>query len=230
MTTMDFAGWAKRKATRARPGLVPVEVDIHTATGVHRAIRYHRAEDAKKMIAEGKAHEIKEMGKGGGNTSPPVSVTRSPPLPDYPHGKYQTSVLAKEHVEWKTQAGVPVQVTVHLNKEEKDYAGTGHFRLEKDGYSTQIHVSLGGKPEEGGRGLSLRTAPKNPHGLVASLGRIGLTKENYDKVQEAIAKVESHPEFKAYQNRVTKSAQDDEAHTKHVKDVTNMMTVGGRSI
>jgi hypothetical protein len=69
----DYAGWAKRKnsgrrfATRAGVGLIPVEVDIHTATGVHRAIRYHRVEDAKKMIAEGKAKEIKEMKPTGEN-------------------------------------------------------------------------------------------------------------------------------------------------------------------
>ena len=228
MTKTDYTSWAKRKATRPSAGLVPVEVDVRTAHGTIRAIRYHRAEDAKKMVAEGKAHEIKEMGKGGG-TTPPVSVTRSPPLPDYPHGKYQTTVLAREKVGWKTQAGVPVDVTVHLNKEETDHNGNGHFKLNKDGYSTQIHVSLGGKPEEGGRDLSLRTAPKNPHGLVTSLGRIGLTKENNDKVQAAIAKVEAHPEFRAYQNRVAKSGQEDEAHAKHVRDVTNMMTVGGRS-
>lgn len=229
----DFSDWAKRKqrkrlAMRAAPGLVPVEVDVHTARGVIRAIRYHRAEDAKKMIAEGKAREIKEMGKGG-SAPPPISVTRSPPLPDYPHGKYQTSVLAQEKVEWKTSAGLPVQVSVSLRKEEQDYAGTGKFKLAKDGYSTDLHVSLGGKEEEGGSAINLRPLKNNPQGAVASLGRIGVSKDNYARLKTAIAKVESHPEFQAYQKRVEKSRQEDDAHAQHVKDVTNMMTVGGRS-
>jgi len=58
----DLKGWAKRKAAmRPGAGLVAVEVDVHTEHGVIRAIRYHRAEDAKKLIAEGKARELKDV-------------------------------------------------------------------------------------------------------------------------------------------------------------------------
>ena len=226
----DYASWAKRKATRARPDLVPVEVDVHTATGVHRAIRYHRVEDAKKMIAEGKAHEIKEVGSADGTKAPPpISVTRSPPSPDYPHGKYQTTVLAQEKVGWQTKTGVPVDVKVSLTKTEQDYTGTGKFSLERDGYRTQIHVSLDGKPEEHGGSLDLTPLRNDPRGAVARLGRLGLMQDKYDKVQAAVAKVESHPEFMAYTEKVKKNLQEGEDYEKHVKAVENMMTVGGRS-
>lgn len=63
----DLRKWAKRRAMRPGTGLVPVEVDVHTERGVIRAIRYHRPDDAKKLIAEGKAHApadtTKEFGR-----------------------------------------------------------------------------------------------------------------------------------------------------------------------
>ena len=92
----DFKGWAKRKAAmRPGSGLVPVEVDVHTEHGVIRAIRYHRADDAKKLIAEGKARELKEI---------PTSGTQAPKKQEAPpaitggsekQNTWATSIAAK---------------------------------------------------------------------------------------------------------------------------------------
>lgn len=225
----DLRRWAKRRAMRSATGLVPVEVDVHTEHGTIRAIRYHRAEDAKKLIAEGKARSLKEVElPSSAQAPPPVSVSHSKPSEDYPHGKYRFTEMAQEKVGWKTSTGVPVDVTVTLHKEETDHLGNGTYRLSPHGYSTQIRVSLGGKPEEGGQSINLQPV-MGAGPAVAKLGRIGLIKENYEKVKTAIAKVEAHPEFRAHQERVAKSIAEGEAHDKHVRDVENMMTVGGRS-
>jgi len=47
----DLKGWAKRKASRytSMPGLVPVEVEVHDVHGVHKAIRWSRVADAKRL-------------------------------------------------------------------------------------------------------------------------------------------------------------------------------------
>ena len=53
--------------------------------------------------------------------------------------------------------------------------------------------------------------------------------ENYEKLKQAIAKVESHPEFKAYKTQVGKNEGEVDDYEKHDKAVENMLTLRGRS-
>jgi hypothetical protein len=96
---MDYSRWAKRKATRPSAGLVPVEVDVHTDHGVIRAIRYHRAEDAKKLVAEGKARQIKEMRtKTEGEATPAKAEDKGPTMPD--RARLPSLVGSEKQIKW----------------------------------------------------------------------------------------------------------------------------------
>jgi len=141
---------------------------------------------------------------------------------------YQYNKLATETVAWASQSGVAIEVVITLKEETSDYFGTGEFKRARDGLNIVMTTKIGGKTDL--VGAWIKTAPTGvPAGIVAVIGKIGLTAERKAEIEAAYAKVAAHPEWVALQQARNAGMDADRAYEAHVKAVDDMMTLGGKS-
>lgn len=140
---------------------------------------------------------------------------------------YEYNTLATETVAWKSQSGVAIEVVISLKEETSDYFGTGEYKRTRDGLSIEMTNVVGGAKN---RGVWIKSAPAGlPAGIVAVIGKVGLTAERKAEIEAAYAKIEAHPEWVALQNARKAGMDADRAYEAHVKAVDDMMTLGGKT-
>lgn len=141
--------------------------------------------------------------------------------------QYKYNALATETVAWTSQSGVAIEVVVTLKEEQVDYFGNGEFVRSRDGLSIEMTNVVGGAKN---RGVWIKSAPAGlPAGIVAVIGKVGLTAERKAEIEAAYAKIEAHPEWVALQNARKAGLDADRAYEAHVKAVDDMMTLGGKT-
>jgi hypothetical protein len=141
--------------------------------------------------------------------------------------QYKYNALATETVTWVSQSGVAIEVVVTLKEEQVDYFGNGEFVRTRDGLSIEMTNVVGGAKD---CGVWIKPAPSGlPAGIVAVIGKVGLTAERKDEIEAAYSKVEDHPEWTAMQKARKQGMDADRAYEAHVKAVDKMMTLGGKT-
>jgi hypothetical protein len=103
-----------------------------------------------------------------------------------------------EEVEWKTGNGMAAKVIVSAQP-KLDLSGN-----PKPGtYEIRHAVTLDGTRVEG----SMQSVEGHPQ-IVARYGKLGISRENYGRIQAAEKTVENHPKFKAYKEASDKRAAE----------------------
>jgi hypothetical protein len=99
----------------------------------------------------------------------------------------------KEQVKWEAKNGKEITVTVELTTKETIWADGDEVEVNR----VRMHI----KAEVEGMGTVATSAPYKPNnlpaGVVAVMGKLGLSQERYDMVMAVIAKVEAAPEWQA---------------------------------
>jgi len=140
---------------------------------------------------------------------------------------YEYNTLATETVAWKSQSGVAIEVVISLKEETSDYFGTGEYKRTRDGLSIEMTNVVGGAKD---CGVWIKSAPAGlPAGIVAVIGKVGLTAERKAEIEAAYAKIEANPEWVSLQQAKKAGMEADRAYEAHVKAVDDMMTLGGKT-
>ena len=112
-----------------------------------------------------------------------------------------------KEINWKTKDGRNVKVVVTFV--EKDERNVDGYKMELTVNEINVHAYVNGQLV--GVGVPM---PTNHPIAVASIGKLGLTKENYDRVMNAINELSPKPEKFDYDNG---------------ESVINAMTLNGTS-
>ena len=143
----NYRKWAKRQASRysSMPGLVPIEVEVHSVHGVHKAIRWQRASAAKLMEKKGEAKIV----------TPKEAKQREEASYNQVHGQAaqaegsrkmakEAAMFAQQHAEKAMDTKNPRDVRQKAAEDAKGWAATAGehaARVEKAFHEGSHHFS-----------------------------------------------------------------------------------------
>lgn len=137
--------------------------------------------------------------------------------------QYKFETLAEQDVTWNAKDGKTLVISIKLVQESMDYFGTGDYKPTNDGLEIVTDSSIGGVEQSRGWVQGLANVP----GLVAHIGKIGLTAERLELVNQAYAAVKSHPAWQAKQAAIARADAISKEYEAHTKAVDRMMMPGG---
>ena len=137
--------------------------------------------------------------------------------------QYKFETLAEQDVTWNAKDGKTLVISVKLVQESMDYFGTGDYKPTNDGLEIVTDSSIGGVDQSRGWLKDLANVP----GLVAHIGKIGLTADRLELVNKAYAAVKSHPAWQAKQAAIARADAISKEYEAHTKAVDRMMMPGG---
>ena len=125
----------------------------------------------------------------------------------------------KKEITWQTKTGQVAKVEIELILEDT---------LDADGDKVTVPVcrmDITASVEEMGvvgTGGIVRVSG-NDKGLVARIGRLGLSEDNFDRINAAIADIKATPEWQAKIKRGEMAERVDEEYHNHYNAVKKMM-------
>gem|GEM_PF-1695384 len=139
--------------------------------------------------------------------------------------KHRIVTLAEETISWSSKSGISLSVIIRLSRAERDYFENGEW--EEVGGSLGIGFTPVIDGNEAGIAGTIRS---NNHPVIKhALGKIGIADENYERIMDAKARIESHPAWQAKVAARKAGVKLDAEYEAHVRRVENMMTCNGTS-
>ena len=129
--------------------------------------------------------------------------------------------MTKKSIEWTTSDGSKVLVNVELVTEKT---------VDADGVKVvvpcceiEIEATLNGKYI--GNVLSTYGIPENYRkmGVVAYIGKLGVIKENYKKIEEAINEIKSAPVWREKEKRIEENRKSSAEYDAHIARMNKVM-------
>ena len=117
-------------------------------------------------------------------------------------------------IEWKTQTGEKVKVTIEL-KLEKEINLDGDI-CKVSCCDLEIFAEVEGMGTVGfGKPIKRQGLPEDH---VACIGKLAITEKQCQKIEEAITDIKQHPAWIEKQARIKANEKAEEEHYKHLKD------------
>lgn len=125
----------------------------------------------------------------------------------------------KKEITWQTKEWKNVKVTIELvTKKTVDADG---YKVDIKDCRMEITAKIDGMGIVGIGGI--HTVAKNDKGIVARIGKLGLTKDHLDKINAAIAEIEDAPEWREKEKREEAANRQGEEYAKHYNTIKKMM-------
>jgi len=121
----------------------------------------------------------------------------------------------KNEIAWNTKDGKEVKVEIELQTKKTLFADG--YNLETECCELNIRAIVGGEVVGYGR-----PEKANHPVAVAKIGKLGITKENLDKINDAIAAIEDTPEWRTKiekEMKAEKAGREYEAHRAKMRKI-----------
>jgi hypothetical protein len=125
----------------------------------------------------------------------------------------------KKEITWTLSTGKEAKVTIELITKETIWADGDNVTIKCCKMAIVAEVEGHGcvgttKPN---------SIPKNDRGLVAAIGKLGINRENLDKINAAIAEIEATPEWQAKIKGMEIAARESAEYEAHRAKMRKVM-------
>jgi hypothetical protein len=129
--------------------------------------------------------------------------------------------MTKKSIEWTTSDGSQVIINVELVTEKT--VNADGVKVVVPCCEIEIEATLNGKYI--GNVLSTYGIPENYRkmGVVAYIGKLGITEDNYRKIEKAITEIKSTPEWIAKEERIAKNKKENAEYDAHIARMNKVM-------
>jgi hypothetical protein len=121
----------------------------------------------------------------------------------------------KKEITWTLSTGKEAKVTVELTTEET---------INADGHKVTVPCcDMTIRAEIEGMGVVGWGHPQKAQTAVAKIGKLGIIKDNLDRINAAIAEIEATPEWQAKIERAEKAAKESAEYERHRAKMKRVM-------
>ncbi len=140
---------------------------------------------------------------------------------------YRKVIIAQKETEWPSKDGSKIMRTrvVLTSSESKPTNCPGEWSRTSHGLNIDWEWAFDDGKWQSGSWIT-EIDQKNEGGLVASLGKIGLTQDRLDQLNDLRSQIETHPVWQEHLANTKDGEAADKEYYAHVRRVDNMMTGG----
>lgn len=120
---------------------------------------------------------------------------------------------------WKTQSGLEVTATCELILKETSFADG--WNVEVDVCKQNFNITLGDKAV--GHYINRKLQTISGTTIAATCGKLGISQDNLDAIDNMVAKIESHPSWIAKEEKEAKNRKESAEYEAHSAKMAKVM-------